>query len=109
MDRQEIYPITLPYETDFLSAQRFAQEGLGLLSMDILGTGPVAVGLGCNPTSPASLAIVISPGRLYQTTLLDANAYGQLTGANIVTVNGQPVAGGLPADTDVNHSVLKQG
>jgi len=101
MDRQTVYPLAIPYETDFLSAQRFAQEGLGLLAMDLLGAGPVAVGLGCAPTSPASLAIVISPGRLYQTAFLDAAAYGTITGAN--------PAGGLAADTNVNHEILKQG
>ncbi len=99
MDRQIVYPLAIPYETDFLSAQRFAQEGLGLLALDILGGGPVACGLGCGATSPASLAVQIAPGRLYQTVPLDAMAYGTITG-------GSP-AGGLPAD--VSHQVLKQG
>jgi hypothetical protein len=98
MDRSIVYPLAIPYETDFLSAQRFAQEGLGLLAQDILGTGPVACGLGCGPASPASLAVTIAPGRLYQTTQLDATAYGTITGGN--------PAGGLPADS---HAVLKQG
>ena len=101
MDRQTVYALAIPYETDFLSAQRFAQEGLGLLSLDILGPGPVACGLGCAPTSPASLAVVMSPGRLYQATFLDATAYGTITGGN--------PAGGLPADVNVNHQVMKQG
>jgi hypothetical protein len=101
MDRQTVYPLAIPYETDFLSAQRFAQEGLGLLAQDILGPGPVAIGLGCGPTSPASLAVVISPGRLYQMSFLDGAAYGQITGGN--------PAGGLAADVSPSHEVLKQG
>jgi len=101
MDRQTVYPLAIPYETDFLYAQRFAQEGLGLLAMDILGSGPVACGLACTPTAPASLAVQLAPGRLYQTALLDATAYGTITGGN--------PAGGLAADLDVYHSVLKQG
>jgi hypothetical protein len=109
MDRQEVYPLAIPFETDFLSAQRFTQEGLGLLSADLLGPGPIATGLACTPTAPASLAVSIGPGRLYQTALLDAAAYGQLTGADIGTFNGQPIAGGLAADTDPFHAVLKQG
>ncbi|MGB8840763.1 MAG: hypothetical protein WCC64_06805 [Aliidongia sp.] len=109
MDRQQVYPLAIPYETDFLWAQRFTQEGLGLLSADLLGSGPIASGLVCTPTSPASLAVSIGPGRLYQTSLLDTNAYGQLTGTNVATINGQQVAGGLSSDTDSFHSVLKQG
>jgi hypothetical protein len=109
MDRQQVYPLAIPYETDFLWAQRFTQEGLGLLSADLLGSGPIASGLACTPTSPASLAVSIGPGRLYQTGLLDATAYGQLTGTNVATINGQQVAGGLSSDTDSFHSILKQG
>jgi hypothetical protein len=101
MDRQQVYALAIPYETDFLAAQRFTQEGLGLLALDLLGAGPVAAGLACTPTSPASLAVMIGPGRLYQLTFLDAAAYGQIAGGN--------PAGGLTADTDPSHQVLKQG
>ena len=101
MDRFQQYPLAIPYETDFLTQSRFTQEGLGLGFLDIFGGGPMAVGLPCVPTSPASLAVVIGPGRLYQTTFLDATAYGTITGGN--------PAGGLPADVNPNHSVVKQG
>jgi hypothetical protein len=101
MDRQQVYALAIPYETDFLAAQRFTQEGLGLLAQDLLGLGPIAAGLACTPTSPASLAVVVGPGRLYQQSFLDASAYGQIA-------NGNP-AGGLSADTNPNHQVLKQG
>jgi|HubBroStandDraft_1064217.scaffolds.fasta_scaffold00053_64 hypothetical protein len=101
MDRQQVYALAIPYETDLLSAQRNTQEGLGLLALDILGAGPVVSGLGCTPTSPPSLAVVIAPGRLYQLAFLDATAYGQIAGGN--------PAGGLAADTDPFHQVLKQG
>jgi hypothetical protein len=101
MDRQIVYPLAIPYETDFLYAQRFTQEAVGLLAMDILGAGPVATGLACTATAPPSLAVQIAPGRLYQTTVLDATAYGTITGGN--------PAGGLAADLDMFHSVLKQG
>jgi|GEM_PF-3301353 hypothetical protein len=106
MDRQQVYALAIPYETDFLAAQRYTQEGLALLAQDLLGAGPVVSGLACNPASPPALAVIVSPGRLYQTVALDATAYGQLTGANLITANGQPVAGGLAADS---HQVLKQG
>src|ERR1700727_1690945 len=101
MDRQQVYALAIPYETDFLSAQRFAQEGLGLLALDVRGGAPIAAGLACAPTAPASLAVVVGPGRLYQLTFLDASPYGQLSSGSTV--------GGLGADTNPNHEVLKQG
>lgn len=101
MDRQIVYALAIPYETDFLSAQRFMQEALGLLAQDILGTATVVSGLACGPNSPPALSVVVQPGRLYQQTALDATAYGTITGGN--------PAGGLAADTNPNHQVLKQG
>lgn len=101
MDRQQVYALAIPYETDFLSQSRFTQEGLGLLALDVLGSSSLASGLACTPTAPASLAVVIGPGRLYQLTFLDALPYGQLSAG--------PVVGGLVADTNPNHEVLKQG
>lgn len=101
MDRQQVYALAIPYETDLLSVGRFTQEGHGLLAADVIGPGPALAGLACSPTAPASLAVVISPGRIYQTAFLDAASFGQITG-------GMP-AGGLAADTNVNHQILKQG
>jgi hypothetical protein len=100
-DRQQDYAGQIVYETDLLNGWRFAQEADGLLSLDLIGPGPAVSGLACNPTGPATLAVVMSPGRFYQLTFLDLNPYGQITG-------GSP-AGGLGPDVNPNHQILKQG
>lgn len=98
MDRKTVYPFEIPYETDFLSAERFAYEGLGLLALDILGASALASGLACGPTSPHTLSIIVGPGRLYQLENLENSTWGNVG-----------LIGGLPADTNVNHQILKQG
>lgn len=98
MHRQTDYPYQVPFETDFLYAQRFAYEGLGLLAMDILGSTALVSGLACVPTSPLSLAVKIGPGRVYSLQNYEDTAWGQLGGV-----------GGLAADTALDHQIIKQG
>lgn len=100
-DRQQDYAGQIVWETDLLNGWRYAHEADGLLSLDLIGPGPAVAGLACNPTAPATLAVIISPGRFYQLTFLDLNPYGQITG-------GSP-AGGLNPDVNPNHEILKQG
>ena len=94
--RQTGYRGQIPYETDFLYAQRFEYEALGLALMDILGSSTVFGGLACTPTSPASLSVNIGPGRIYSKQHLDDTAWGQIAGA-----------GGLALDINADHSILK--
>lgn len=98
MDRQQVYRSQLPYESDVLGIQQFGYEALGLLAMDVLGASTVVAGLACAPTAPASLSVTVGPGRIYTKAQLDASAIGQVAGA-----------GGLAADTNSDHQVLKQG
>lgn len=98
MDRQTLYPYEVPAETDFLTMHRFAYEGLGLMAMDILGTGTLVSGLACIPTSPASLQVKIQPGRIYSKQDLEDTVWGQVGGV-----------GGLAVDTNVDHQIIKQG
>lgn len=85
-------------QVDFLQAQQYAMQALGLLALDLLGTTTCASGLSCGPTSPASMNVTIQPGRIYQLENLEQSAWGQYM-----------AAGGLPADTNANHDILKQG
>lgn len=100
-DRQQDYAGQIVYEIDLLNGWRFAHEADGLLALDIIGPGPAVSGLACNPTSPGTLAVIVSPGRFYQLAFLDLNAYGTLTGLS--------PAGGLNPDVNPNHQILKQG
>lgn len=90
MDRQLVYPGQIPYETDILNSNRYAMVGLGMLALDIMGSLPLATGLGCSPTTPASLNVQISPGRFYSLQNVDGSAYSSLA-------------------ADTGHQILKQG
>jgi hypothetical protein len=78
MDRQIVYPGSIPLDTDVLSIQRNVMVALGYLAQVTLGTTTVVDGLACTPTSPASLSISISPGSITQFGFVDTTAFGSL-------------------------------
>ena len=78
MDRQIVYPGAIPLDTDLLHLQRHAMIAIGALAQAILGTNPVADGLACTPTVPASMQVVIGPGSLSGLSALDSQAFGSL-------------------------------
>lgn len=77
MDRQFVYPGSIPLDTDFLQAQRNALVGVGFLAQAMLGSGPVFDGLSCTPMS-GQVGVVIAPGSGFSVLPVDANAYGSL-------------------------------
>jgi len=89
MDRVTIYPGQIPLETDLLQTQRNVMSALGLFAQDLLGTSTQAAGFTCIPTSPASLGVQLTPGRLYSLQNVDGSAYSS-----------------LPIDS---HQIVKQG
>jgi hypothetical protein len=78
MDRSLVYPGSIPLDTDLLNANRDSMTALGYLAQAVLGTNIVVDGLGCAPTSPASLTVTVGPGSITQLSVLDALAYGSL-------------------------------
>jgi hypothetical protein len=78
MDRQIVYPGSIPLDTDVLSVQRNVMVALGYLAQVTLGTTTVVDGLACTPTSPASLSISVGPGSITQFGLVDTTAFGSL-------------------------------
>lgn len=78
MDRTFTYPGSIPLDTDILQPQKNAMVGLGWLAQAILGTATLASGLGCVPTGPASLNVVINPGAIFTQGNTDTAAYGSL-------------------------------
>jgi hypothetical protein len=78
MDRNLVYPGSIPLDTDLLSVNRNTMIALGYLAQVVLGTGPVVDGLACTPTSPASMAITIGPGTISQLSVIDMLPYGSL-------------------------------
>jgi hypothetical protein len=96
MDRQTVYQGESLYETDLLYAQRFMYEGLGLAFKDLIGTSTVISGFAA--TAGGLLTVSIAPGRVYALANLEPTAWGQLLSV-----------GGLAADTNPDHQVVKQG
>lgn len=77
MDRQIVYPGSIPLDTDLLSVQRNALLALGSLASTVLGSSPIVDGLACSPAS-SGYAVSIGPGTLSISMQLDATAYGSL-------------------------------
>jgi hypothetical protein len=90
MDRNIVYPSAIPLDTDLLSVNKNAMIGLGFLAQAVLGTSTVVDGLACQPTTPASMSVTISPGIITQIGPVDSLPYGS-----------------LPADT--NDTLVKMG
>jgi len=90
MDRTIVYPGAVPLETDLLRTNRFSMTALAMLTQDLIGTSTQASGFTCVPTGPASLAVQVTPGRLYSLQNLDGTAYSSLA-------------------ADTTHQIVKQG
>ena len=90
MDRQIVYPGQIPLETDLLNTNKYAMIALAKMAAAMLGTATLVSGLGCVPTGPASLQVVVNPGEIYSLANIDATAYWSVL-------------------ADTAHSILKQG
>lgn len=78
MDRNLVYPGSIPLDTDLLSGNRNAMIAIGYLAQAVLGTNTIVDGLTCAPTAPASLTITIGPGSITQLSVVDTLAYGSI-------------------------------
>lgn len=78
MDRQIVYPGSIPLDTDVLNLERSVMVALGYLAQAVLGTGTIADGLPCTPTSPASMSVAIGPGSITQYGVVDTTPFGSL-------------------------------
>ena len=78
MDRQIVFPGSIPLDTDILSTERNVMVALGYLAQATLGSNPVVDGLTCSPTAPASLTVAVGPGSICVPTIIDALAFGSL-------------------------------
>ena len=78
MDRQIVYPGSIPLDTDLLNLQRNVMVAMGYLAQATLGQSTIADGLACVPTAPASMSIVIGPGSITQFGVVDSESFGSL-------------------------------
>jgi hypothetical protein len=110
MDRNIIYPGSIPLDTDLLSANRNNMIALGFLAQAVLGTNTVADGLACQPTSPASMSVVVGPGSITQLSPVDTFAYGSIPADSInlimkMGINAAPTTFELTAPSSVGQSI----
>jgi hypothetical protein len=78
LDRQIVFPGSIPLDTDLLNVQRNTMVALGYIAQATLGAGPVVDGLLCQPTVPASMGVTVGPGSIAVLTVLDTLAFGTL-------------------------------
>jgi hypothetical protein len=78
MDRNLVYPGSIPLDTDLLGTNRNTMIALGYLAQAVLGTNTLVDGLACTPTTPASMTVTIGAGSITQLGVVDALAYGSL-------------------------------
>lgn len=78
MDRNIVYPGSIPLDTDLLAVNRNAMIAMGFLAQAVLGTNTVVDGLTLTPTSPPSLTVNVGPGSITQLSVVDAAAFGSL-------------------------------
>lgn len=76
MDRQIVYPGSIPLDTDLLNVQRNTMAALGSFARVVFGDTAVVDGLACQPAS--GFSVVIGPGSLSAAIPLDDSAYGSL-------------------------------
>ena len=110
MDRNVVYPGSIPLDTDLLTLNRNTMIALGYLAQAVFGGSTIADGLACNPTVPASLGITVGAGSITQLTVVDTIAFGSLP-ADVTDpllkmgINQQPTSFGLAAPTTSGQSI----
>jgi len=82
MDRNLVYPGSIPLDTDLLNINRNCMIALGYLAQAVLGTGTIVDGLACAPTLPASMTVTLGPGSICLLSVVDTLAYGSLAADN---------------------------
>ena len=110
MDRNVVYPGSIPLDTDLLALNRNTMIALGYLAQAVLGGSTIADGLACVPTVPSSMSIVVGPGSITQLTVTDTNSFGSLPADAIspllkMGINQQATSFSLAAPTTSGQSI----
>lgn len=78
MDRQITHTGALIPNAVLLGGEKAKLVSLGYALEAILGSATAVSGLACTPTVPASLSVVIGPGSIMTTEVIDTAAFGDL-------------------------------
>jgi hypothetical protein len=82
LDRQIVYPSSIPLDTDILNVQRNTMIALGFLTQATFGTSTAVNGLACTPQTVPNLTFNVGPGSIATLSTVDANAFGSLPADN---------------------------
>ncbi len=110
MDRNLVYPGSIPLDSDLLNLNRNTMVALGFLAQTVLGTSPVVDGLACVPTSPPSLGVIVQPGSITQLSVVDTLSFGSLPADTIdplvkIGINLQSTSFTLAAPSTSGQSI----
>lgn len=78
MDRNIVYPGSIPLDTDLLNAQKSTMIALGFLMHATFGSGTYFDGLPCTQTTVPSMSIQIGAGSVMSVSTVDNTAFGSL-------------------------------
>jgi len=78
MDRNLVYPGSIPLDSDLLSLNRNVMVAIGYLAQAVLGGSAVVDGLACSPTTPPSMTVTVGPGSISQVSVVDTLSFGSL-------------------------------
>ncbi len=110
MDRNIVYPGSIPLDTDLLSVNKNTMVGLAYLAQAVLGSNTAVDGLACTPTVPASMTVTVGPGSITQMMPIDTTAYGSIAAdtADLIVkmgINTAPVSFSVTAPASAGQSV----
>ena len=110
MDRNLVYPGSIPLDTDLLTLNRNMMIAIGYLAQAVLGGSTIVDGLACLPTAPASLGVTVGPGCITQLSVVDTLGYGSMPADPTdplvkMGINSQPTGFALAAPTTSGQSV----
>lgn len=110
MNRNIVYPGSIPLDSDLLSINRNTLIALGHLIRATLGTEIVIDGFKCSPTVPPSLSVLLDTGSLVQMSVLDVTPYGSLPADELASlmkmgINNQPQSFTLQPPVSSGQSV----
>ena len=77
MDRQIVYPGSVPLDTDVLNIQRNVMVSIAALARAVLGDTGLVDGMGCVPGS-GPYSVVVGPGSFTAPFMVDGTAFGSL-------------------------------
>ena len=78
MDRNIVYPGSIPLDSDILTLNRNTMAAIGGLIRAVFGVAPVIDGLAVTPTQPLSMTVTVGAGSITSYGAVDYFPYGSL-------------------------------